>query len=135
MYPITPEIVAAAITRHFLWYPIGHRSKFRRIATGRNDKKCEKCKQMDYPLRRRFKMAPERLEQIMTEEIAKIEEEKRELENDCEFEKGGKSYKRLEELAEDAIHDWIKTQTVVGVSRTRRTNTDYKYDHKYRPFT
>ena len=86
---------------------------------------------MDYPLRRRFKMAPERLEQIMTEEIAKIEEEKRELENDVEFEKGGKSYKRLEELAEDAIHDWIKTQTVFAVSRTRKTYTDYKYN----PFT
>jgi hypothetical protein len=126
MSPITPEIVAVAITRHFLYY------EYRR-PTDRNDHKCELCKQMDYPLRRRFKTAPEGLEKILMDELAKIEELKRAREPEAEHVvKGGKIYTTLEKLAEDAVHDWIKTQTRVkfGTSRTRRHH-DYSYD----PFT
>jgi hypothetical protein len=83
---------------------------------------------MDYPLRRRFKIVPERLEKVMLDELTKIEEHKRELENDEHFEKGGKIYKKLENLAADAVHEWINKETQVkfGAIRTRR-HTDYSY--------
>jgi hypothetical protein len=129
--PITPEIVAAVIGRHFLYYKRG-RDRDRRIYTGLNDRKCEPCKQMDYPLRRRFKLVPQNLEDALMEELSKLEKFQRALESQAEhYVKGGKIYTTLENLAAEAVHEWIKTQTRVkfGASRTRKYS-----DHEYNPF-
>jgi hypothetical protein len=127
MSSITPEIITAVIARHFLYYDYRRSTK-----TGRNDHKCEPCKHMDYPIRRRFKIVPEMLEEILVAELSKIEEQKRALEPEAEHcLKGGKIYETLEKLAADAVHDWIKTQTFFITTRTRKTYTDYSYN----PFT
>ena len=110
------EITKKVISRHFLYA-----DEDGKVGAGRNDRKCVKCKSSI--MRRRFKTPPEELVDIIERGlqqrfVSELLQQPEAFVKESYF-KGGSAYTELERLGEIAVHNWIKSETYVGESRTR----------------
>ena len=110
------EVTIKVISRHFLYL-----SYYRRFQLDKNDHKCQPCE-----IRRRFKIAPEKLVAVIKRrliaELETLEEEfKITFKTASALQKGGVVYTQLEQQGRYAIHKWIDSETCLGECLRRET--------------
>lgn len=124
------EVTTKVIRRHFVYF--AHRERGRwgsyYIQTGRNDHKCQRC--LDIWQTRRFKQPNYKLQELIEKHLFQVQMQK-------EFVKQGDKKKEkayslfLENIAQEAVHEWINNETVLKTSRAVKPQNDYSY---YDPF-
>jgi hypothetical protein len=117
--------VDKAISQHFCHYyhkdcaglRAGQRGCWK-CQTDKPDWSCQKCRNMDYPLRRRFNLVPKHLKEIIEKEVLQC------LSNNL-----------LEpsDVAEKIIHMWMDTSVKIRESVSRRRYQENAFIKAFKP--